>query len=70
MCLTADSPKISDEGDVEVIFDLSATEVDVSIRGKIVHLDEGGTKKIGVQFTNLYSVGHKAIEKFIQKNRN
>ena len=70
MCLATDNPEVSDDGDVEVIFDLSSTEVDVSIRGKIVRMDEGSTKKIGVQFTNLYSVGYKAIEKFCQKNRN
>ncbi len=70
MCLTTDSPEVAGSGDVEVIFDLSATELDVSVRGQIVHLDPGANKKIGVQFTNLYSLGHKAIERYIQKNRN
>lgn len=70
MCLATDSPEVVGNDDVEIILDLSAAELDISIRGKVVRINPGVSKKVGVQFTNLFSLGHKAIERFIQKNKN
>ena len=70
MCLTTDSPEVAAADDIELIFDLTAADPDVSVRGKILRVNPGFNKKIAVQFTNLYSVGHKAIERFIQKSKN
>jgi len=70
ICLATENSKMIDDNNVEVIIDLSATELDVSVRGKIVRVSEGRQKKVGIQFTNLYSIGHQAIEKFIQRHKN
>ncbi|MBI2975069.1 MAG: PilZ domain-containing protein [Deltaproteobacteria bacterium] len=69
ICLSTDNKEISSEGNAEVILDLSATEIDVSVRGQVVRVADGKNKKVGIQFTNLYSVGHKAIERYLTKNR-
>lgn len=70
VCLSTDNPDVVGGGDVEIVMDLSREEPDVSVRGKIVRINPGTQKKVGIQFTNLFSIGHKAIEKFIQRNRN
>lgn len=70
ICLATDNPEVNDAKNVEVIIDLSAAELDVSVRGQIVRVTEGNDKKLGVQFTNLYSLGHQAIEKFINSRNN
>ncbi len=70
MCLSTDNPEVNDANNVEVIIDLSAAELDISVRGQIVRVTEGGDKMLGVQFTNLYSLGHQAIEKFINRRNN
>lgn len=70
ICLATDSDEVSDPENVEVVVDLSTVEHDVSVRGKIVRVNEGTQKKLGVQFTNLYSVGHQAIERFVKKQVN
>jgi hypothetical protein len=69
ICLATDNAEITSEGNAEVILDLSATELDVSVRGQVVRVSDGKSKKVGIQFTNLYSVGHKAIERYLQKSR-
>ncbi len=70
VCLATDSSAVIDEGSAEIILDLSETERDVSVRGEVVRVGKGKNIQVGVQFTNLYSVGHQAIEKYLQKNRN
>jgi len=68
ICLSTDSPELVGDDAIEVILDLSLAEVDVSIRGRIVRIDAGTNKKVGIHFTNLYSIGHQAVEKYIQRN--
>lgn len=70
MCLFTDNPEVTDENNVEVIVDLSAAELDISVRGKIVRTTSGMQKKVGIRFTNLYSVGHKVLEKYIRRHGN
>ena len=67
MCLSTESSEIVGDDAIEVILDLSLAELDVSVRGKIIRIDAGINKKVGVQFTSLYSIGHQAIEKYIQR---
>lgn len=57
---------------VEVIFDLGQDQRDLSMRGQITRVEEGGPEgsSIGVQFTNLFSLSHKAIEQYLHKNLN
>lgn len=68
MCLKTDNPEIVDNGNVEVIFDLATGEKDVSVRGKIVRLERDEETEMGIQFVNLYSAGHQALERFIRKH--
>ena len=57
---------------VEVIFDLGQDQRDVSMRGQIMRVEPSGTEGsgIGIQFTNLFSLSHKAIEQYLHKNLN
>jgi len=70
MCVATDTSEldVSDSGNVEVVIDLSSAELDVSVRGKVVRA-AAGKGPLGIQFTNLFSVGNKAIERFITKNK-
>lgn len=70
MCLSTDNPEVNDAKNVEVIIDLSAAELDISVRGQIVRVTEGNNTNLGIQFTNLYSLGHQAIERFINRRNN
>ena len=70
MCLSTDSSEVLSDGNAEVILDLSGSELDVSVRGHVVRVTPGMKKKVSIQFTNLYSIGHQAIERYIQKNKN
>lgn len=68
MCLSTDNPEVTGDDNVEVIFDISSADLDVSVRGRIVRVTPGMQKKVGVQFTNLYSIGHQAIERYVQSH--
>lgn len=61
---------VRDNEKVEVVLDLSKEERDVSLRGEITRIEWGEDSKIGVKFTNLYTVGHQTLERFINKNQN
>lgn len=65
MYIAVDHPEVSGSGSVEIIFDLTNECRDVSLRGQIVRMTTGEEKKIGVEFTNPYTVNHQALEKFI-----
>jgi len=61
---SADSP-------VELIFDLGGGDRDVAMSAKITHLAESkGRAEIGVQFLNLYSLSHKAVQEYLRKGLN
>lgn len=69
MFIKADQLEIAADKPVEVIFDLSRDERDISMRGNITRLKEtGGETGLGVQFTNLFSLSHKAIERYLRNN--
>lgn len=71
MFLSTENPNITESGNVEVIFDLATGERDVSMRGTIVRVETGRkTQKLAVKFTNLYTVGHQILERFIKKHLN
>lgn len=72
VCLGLDEQdlKLAEQGKVEVIIDLSQEQTDVSLRGEITRVETGEGKKIGIKFTNLYTVGHQTLEQFINKNLN
>lgn len=72
VCLNveADELDLGNKKKVEVVIDLSKDEIDVSLRGEIIRVDTGEKPKLGIKFTNLYTVGHQTLERFINKNLN
>jgi len=72
VCLNVEDAEIALSGNkkVEVIMDLSRDEQDISIRGEVTRIEAGSDPRIGVKFTNLYTVGHQTLERFINKNLN
>lgn len=68
MYLKTGKTKIATDRTVEIIFDLSESNRDVSMRGHITRIedtDEGSG--VGVQFTNLFSLSHKAIQEYVNE---
>jgi len=55
---------------IEVIIDLSKEDRDVSLRGEVTRIEDGKGSRVGIKFTNLYTVGHQTLEKFINRNLN
>ncbi len=71
MFIRAEQPSHKGDGPVEVIFDLTEGEKDVSMRGNITRTEDStGHTDLGVQFTNLFSMAHKAIERHLRNNLN
>ncbi|MBN1283681.1 MAG: PilZ domain-containing protein [Proteobacteria bacterium] len=71
MYIRADQQCISNNRPIEVIFDLSDKDRDVAMRGNITRVEESGTETgIGIRFTNLFSLSHKAIERFLKTRSN
>ena len=71
MFIRAEQAGLKGEGPVEVIFDLTEGEKDVSMRGNITHSEgSAGHTDLGVQFTNLFSLAHKAIERYLKDSLN
>lgn len=68
--LESDNIDLSDNNNVEVIIDISQKDRDISIRGEITRIEDGERSRLGVKFTNLYTVGHQTLEEFINKNLN
>lgn len=69
MCLTSETGEIESQKSVEVIFDLDTTQRDLSLRGRITRVETSPTSPttLGVQFSNLFSESHKAIQTFLNK---
>ena len=71
MFLQVAQPSVGIDQPIEVIFDLSAEQRDVAMRGHITRVEVGDEgARIGVRFTNLFSVSHKAIQQYLHKNLN
>ena len=71
MFIRAEQAGVTGDGPVEVIFDLTEGEKDVSMRGNITRTeDSSGHTNLGVQFTNLFSLAHKAIERYLRNTLN
>ena len=51
---------------VEIIFDLSPDEIDISLRGNIVRLEDGTPRGLGIQFTAPASFNNIALMQFLQ----
>lgn len=70
MCLRAEGEGIAADGNVEVIFDLGEERRDLSLRGRVTRVEEtADAASMGVQFTNLFSASHRAVEEYLRKNQ-
>ena len=68
MYLKTGKTKVSTDRPVEIIFDLSESNRDVSMRGQITRIEDAGEGSgVGVQFTNLFSLSHKAVQKYVNE---
>ena len=55
---------------VEMIFDLDESHRDVSLRGRITRATSGPMGDLGIQFSNLFSESHRAVEDFLKQHLN
>ena len=70
MYLRSDGSDIASEEQVEIIFDLDQERRDLSLRGNIVRVEEGEKPGLGVQFSNVFSASHKALQHFLNRSLN
>lgn len=69
MYLRVDGLAVASDRPVEVIFDLEDTSRDIAMRGLITRVDEeDGQKGVGVQFTNLFSLSHRAVKQYVTEH--
>lgn len=67
MSLSTSVSQLTIGGKVEVVVDLTELERDVTLRGTVVRLDPKDNSKMGIQFVNLLSGGHSALQGFLKK---
>ena len=67
MLLTTEGSNVTTNAPVEVIFDLSATQRDLTLRGDIVRIAAEQVPQVGIRFTNFYAAGYQALERYIRK---
>lgn len=66
MSIRADSSDVSSDMSLEVVFDLDDANRDISLFGRVRHLERTeDSSKFGVQFSNIFSEGQKAIRSFL-----
>ncbi len=71
MCLKIEERDLCDDHPVEVIFDLGEDQRDISMRGQITRVEDAGSSAcVGIQFTNLFSLSHKTVQQYLNKNLN
>jgi len=69
--IRTDDGRVSEDGPVEVIFDIDANTRDISLRGTILRNSPlSDSSGLGIQFTNLFSESHRAVEEFLRRNLN
>lgn len=69
MYLSTATSEMTMGGSVEVILDLTEMERDVTLRGAVVRVDTHDTTKMAIQFVNLLSGGHSALQRFLKKSQ-
>lgn len=68
MMIDADSPVVDSQGKLEVIFDLSELERDVTLRGEVAWCESiDRVTRVGVRFTNLFTLGHDAVARYLRR---
>lgn len=72
MCIRTEGYHLTNSTPVEVVFDLDEKTRDVSVRAQIMHIfdENAGESKAGLQFINIFSTSHKAIQEYLRKNLN
>lgn len=69
MLLITEPGDITSNAPVEVIFDLPNNERDVTMRGEIVRIGGNVEPEVGIRFTNLYTLGYHALERFVKSRQ-
>ncbi len=68
MYLKTGKSRISTDRPVEIIFDLNDANRDVSMRGQITRVEDAEDHNgVGIQFTNLFSMSHKLVQKYVNE---
>jgi len=71
MHIKVEDEDVSKTSSVEIIFDLNEGQRDLSVNGQIRHAENADDSiDIGVQFSNLFSNSHKAIQSYLNRNLN
>lgn len=67
--LKVDKTQITTGRPVEIIFDLNDMNRDVSMRGQVTRVEDCDNRSgVGVQFTNLFSLNHRTVQKYVDEN--
>lgn len=69
MALATPTEQVSLGGHVEVVVDLGEIEKDVTLRGSVVHVNPADPKQLGIQFTNLFAVGHQSLQRYLKDSK-
>lgn len=68
MLLDTEALEVDPTAPVELIFDLSTVDRDIAVRGAVVRCETlDRTTRVGIQFTNLFTVGHDAITRYLRR---
>lgn len=68
MMLDTSGATFAEQDALELIFDLSALDRDITLRGEVVCSELSDTgRRVGVQFMNLFSIGHEAVTRFLKR---
>lgn len=67
MLLATPGGEVTANANVEVIFDLSEIERDVTLRGEIVRIGRGVEDRVGMRFTNLFALGHRTLSRHLRR---
>ncbi len=70
MYLVTEGETLSENSSIEVTFDLNDEARDVSLCGVISRVESTDRPRIGVQFGNFFSSGHKALREFLRRHLN
>lgn len=68
MYINVKHPDISESAPVEITFDLEEKR-DISLIGKITRVESAaGASRLGVQFTDVFSISHKTVQDYLRTN--
>jgi hypothetical protein len=69
MYLETEGEGLSENTPIEVTFDLNGESRDVSLCGVVSRVETAPRPRVGVEFANFFSAGHKALREFLRKHQ-